>query len=146
VYDKLREEMEEFDFRCYGCGCTYGAITGTSKEIAKVVKQAGFVFHVKPQGDGYGHIYHNAYACGKPVIYKSEYLSQTGVSMTPLLLFDDETSIDLSKLSIKDAVSRIKEMSDNYSYFSDKVIAKFRTTVDFEKEFIEIKKFVENLV
>lgn len=146
LYKKLKEDLSDFDFRCYGLDGEYGCIHNTPTDISSAVKESGFIFHVKPQGDGFGHIYHNAYACGKPVIYKSEYLYFNEIPMTPVMLFDDETSIDLSKLSIESAGKKIRQFSENYSEITQKVFRKFKTVVDYDMEFSYIQKFIENLV
>ncbi len=142
LFCKMKSLMTEFDFRCYGCGNEYGSIPGIPTEMSKAMREPAFVFHTKPQGDGYGHIYHNSYACGKPVIFKSEYLH----GMTPEMLFDDDTSIDLSTLSITEVREKLTYMSDNYNETSKKVYARFKNVVDFDKEFIFIKTFIENLI
>ncbi len=142
IFCSMKDRLSDFEFRCYGHGGEYGS----APDVAKVIREAGFIFHTKPQGDGYGHIYHNASACGKPVIYKSSYLTKYGIPMTPALLFDDETSVDLSRLSIDAAIEKILEMCRNYPEITKKVHRKFTRVVDFDAEFIQIKKFLEELL
>ena len=146
LFLKIKDHLPSFDMACYGCGNERGPISNTPKYMGDFYENTGFIFHVKPQGDGYGHIYHNSYACGKPVIYKSEYLKSYSIDMTPMMLFDDETSIDLSRLSFNDAVDKIKIFSEDYQNVSNKVYAKFKQVVDFDKEFLIIKSFIDNLI
>lgn len=142
IFCEMKKRLSEYDFRCYGSGNEHGVIPGMPSEMAKVIREPAFVFHVKPQGDGYGYLYHNAYACGKPVIYKSEYLT----NMTPMLLFDSDTSIDLSCNTLQYNCDKIKEMTTNYAEVSVRVHDKFKSTVDFQSEFFQIKKFLEKLI
>lgn len=146
LFLKLKSELPSFDFAFYGYGNERGPISNTPKLMSDFYKNTGFIFHVKPQGDGYGHIYHNSYACGKPVIYKSEYLKSYSVEMTPMMLFDESTSIDLSTLSINDVIDKIQLFSNDYTNVSNKVYNKFKQIVDFDKEFYDIQKFISNLI
>jgi hypothetical protein len=146
LYCELQKSLSDFEFRCYGESCEYGSVVNKPKDVSDVVKDAGFIFHVKPQGDGYGHIYHNAYACGKPVIYKSEYLYWNNIPMTPLQLFTAETSVDLSGVSLEDSTKRIKEISENYPEVTQNVYRRFKEVVDFDQEYEKIKEFIANLV
>lgn len=146
IFKKLKTDMIDFDFKCFGIGGEFGPIRGTPTDMSLEIKNSGFIFHMKPQGDGYGHIYHNAYACGKPVIYKSKYLKYNNFEMTPLLLFDDSTSIDMSKLNIDSTKSKIIEFSNNYTEISKLVYFKFKQVVNFDLEFEQIKIFIENLI
>lgn len=145
LFNTLKNKMPDFCYTCFGLGGDGGDIVGIPKEVSDVIKRCGFIFHVKPQGDGYGHIYHNAFGCGKPVIYKSEYLYYNDIPMTPTLLFDDDTSIDLSRLNVDEAVNKILNMSNQYEHVTKMVYDKFKSVVNFDEEFVNIKKFVENL-
>jgi len=146
LFKTLKNVLPEFCFKCFGLGGDGGVITNIPKEISEIIKNCGFIFHVKPQGDGYGYIYHNAYACGKPVIYKSEYLFYNDIKMTPMLLFDDQTSIDLSKMSIESASDKILNMTNDYENVTKSVINKFKSISNFDYEFVYIKKFIEDLI
>ena len=146
LFNQLKNEMMTYSFKCYGQSGDGGNITNIPDQFSKIMRNCGFVFHTKPTGDGYGHIYHNAYACGKPVIYKSKYLKYNQFNMTPMMLFSEETSIDLSKLTINQCIHKIIEMTNSYSYTSEKVSNRFKEVVNFENEFQNINKFITNLV
>jgi hypothetical protein len=143
---KLKSLAPEFDFGCFGNEGERGSVPNIPKLFSDAIKNTGFVFHVKPQGDGYGHIYHNAFASGRPVIYKSEYLVSDNIPMTPMFLFDDYNSIDLSRLSDADAIEKLKAFAQNYDQISCNVYHKFKSVVDFDEEFIKISKFIDNLL
>jgi hypothetical protein len=66
--------------------------------------------------------------------------------MTPMFLFDIDTSIDLSKLSDSEVVDKIKKFSENYNDVSEKVYTKFTSVVNFDEEYLKISKFIENLI
>ena len=80
------------------------------------------------------------------MIYKSEYLISDKIPMTPMFLFDEHNSVDLSKYSDIEVVDKIKKISEDYDNVSRKVYSKFKTIVDFDEEFFKISKFIENLI
>lgn len=145
IFNILKRIMPDFSYKCFGIGGDAGDVVGIPQKISDVIKNCGFMFHVKPQGDGYGYIYHNSYACGKPVIYKSEYLFYNDIPMTPMMLFDEKTSIDLSKLTMDEVVEKIIIMSNDYENVSNIVHNKFKSVVNFDEQFEQIKCFIENL-
>lgn len=146
LYKKIQKSLPEFDFRCYGCGNVDGTIDNIPKTMANVINSVGFIFHVKPQGDGYGHTYHNAFACGKPILYKSEYLYYNTLKMTPLIWLETTDSmIDLSKLSFVEVIDKILRITGDYTNYSNQIYESFKKNIDFDREFFYIKNFIENL-
>lgn len=145
LFKTLKKTMPDFCYKCFGFGGEGGSIDGVPKKISDVIKSSGFIFHVKPQGDGYGYLYHNSYACGKPVIYKSKYLFYNDIPMTPMMLFDEKTSIDLSSLTIDEVVKKITDMSEDYENVTQSVYDRFKSVVNFDEEFLKIKLFIETL-
>jgi hypothetical protein len=145
IFQSMTKKLNGFDCQCYGAGSQNGPITGVPQVMSKVFQEAGFIFHVKPQGDGYGHIYHNAFACGKPVIYKSEYLFYNDLKMTPMQLFTEETTVDLSRYDIDCSVEKIKDMAAAYPEVSNVVLERFKQVVNFDMEFEDLKVFIGDL-
>lgn len=144
-FKTLKKLMPNFKYTCFGLEGDGGCIPGIPTCMSNAIKESGFIYHVKPQGDGFGHIYHNAIACGKPVIYRSEYLMSNEVKMTPLLLFNDKNSIDLSVLSHDEAKDKINYFAENYEDISKKIYDEFKNIINFDLEFENIKKFINNL-
>lgn len=143
---ELKNSMENFNFSCHGNGGDAGNISSIPTMISDAVKNTGFIYHVKPQGDGYGFIYHTAIACGIPIIYKSEYLMYNDIKMTPLLFLDNsDLFVDLSIMSNEQVIRKINHIYNNYDDISDRIYRKFNAEIDFDSEFVKIKKFVENL-
>ena len=117
--------------------------------VAAWTRQTGFVWHVKTLDEGYGHIIHNAFACGKPLITDTRYMTvyhQGDIPNTACSLYTPETIIDIKDMSLEDVKKEVLRRSDNYDYYSEKVYQKFKEVVDFDREFIEIKAFLERLV
>jgi flagellar biosynthesis chaperone FliJ len=57
----------------------------------------------------------------------------------------DKTIIDVND-GIDQIIYKLKYMADNYDDYKNNVINKYNQVVDFDREFIEVKKFIENLI
>lgn len=141
-FKELKNLLPEYEVKMYGASCDDGII-GTNQEIADIMNSCKFGIHLKYGADGFGHIIHNWYACGKPVIvngndYKNKLAGE--------LLVDGETCIDIDKHSISEVVDIIKNISEEkYKDMCDRSYKIFKYNVDFDKEEIKIRTFIDNL-
>jgi len=141
---RLEQALPEFKFTSYGSMCRDGVITG-DEEVAKAIHNSSFVFHLKTGGDGYGHIIHNAFACGRPpIVNKSQY---TGC-LAESLMIDNQTCIDLESGTEQDNIERIRQFSQpgKHNELCKNAYNKFKEIVNFDEEFKKIKQFLENLL
>lgn len=139
----VEKQMPNWTFLSYGGQGRDGSMGG-AKKVAQAIRDSKFVWHLKAGGDGYGHILFNTAAMGKPTITKrSYYIGKLGEK----LLIDGETCIDIDNLSVEDAVKKIEfyNNAQRYAQMCKKVFKNFRATVDFNKDFKEIEKFLERL-
>ncbi len=137
--------MKDWVFRSYGAGMEE-TIAETSK-IAATMKASGFTYHYKPEGDGYGHILHNSFACGRPVIINtSHYQGKLGEG----LLENGSTCIDLRRYATVGTVSQALEFfgqPEEHEKMCENVRKKFNQIVNFDYEFEHIlKPFLERLI
>lgn len=142
-YDSYKMRLPQYNMKAYGAGCPDGTITGI-KAIAQIMSQSMFGFHVKPGGDGFGHIIHNWYACGRPVIIKkSDYIDKLAGD----LLIDDVTCIDLDARNIEENIQKIHYWSqaDKHLEMCENSIKRFREVVNFDEEEKKIRLFLERL-
>lgn len=150
LFNTLEKEMNDYKFYAHGSGNRDGSMSVADDVISGFVKNIGFMFHCKQVDEGYGHNIHNAFACGKPVITDSSYMRVNWdgyIGNTASLMFEDgKTIIDVYNKNEKEIVNMIKQMTDNYEEVSNYTFKKFKEVCNFDKEFIEIKKFVENLI
>lgn len=151
IFEKLESSLKDWNFKSYGAKNRDGIISGYEEIISNSMREFGFIYHFKKIDEGFGHVIHNAFACGKPVITNSEYMTVSyynkKMNNTASLLFEDDiTIIDISKNSIDDIKYKLEKMSDNYIESSQRVYDKFKNTVNFDKEFINIKQFIERLI
>lgn len=132
-----------WEMRAYGGQCPDGNMTGPH-ELASKMREASFIFHVKPGGDGYGHIIHNAYAVGRPIITRpSHYYGQ----MAEQLLVPG-TFIDLDRYSmgeVKNILTRLMHDPDALVRMGKAAADRFDEVVDFKKEAREIEQWLKSL-
>lgn len=144
AYNAFKNRLEPLGWtvNSFGGQCPDGNKTGP-RELAESMIADDFVLHVKPKGDGYGHILHNAYAIGRPVItYASDYKDQLGE-----YLLKDGTFINLDEFSsIDDAIAHAAGMSDEaLKYMSEMARARFYEVVNFKQEAKMIEKWLKTL-
>lgn len=133
-YCELQALMEPagFELRAYGGQCPDGAMTGPVA-LADKMREAELIFNVKPQGDGYGHVIHNAYAVGRPIITRpSHYKGQLAAH-----LLAPGTFIDLDRYGpgeIQNIIKRLTLDPDGLATMGRRAAERFREVVDFDHE------------
>lgn len=144
-YRELKRIMERqgWEFRAYGGQCPDGSIGG-AEEVAKLMREAAFIFHVKPGGDGFGHVIHNAYAIGRPVITRpSHYRGQLAER-----LLVPGTFIDLDRYGrpgVKNILTRLMHDPDGLEEMGRRAAERFDEVVNFEREAQEIRAWLLSL-
>ncbi len=145
-FDKLESLLgrKGFHFKSYGGQNRDGNVSGPHA-LAESMKDAMLVFNVKPGGDGFGHIIHNAYSVGRPVITRRSHYE--GKLAAELLI--PGTCIDLDSMSMPDAANRINRL-----YHSPMELVKmsklahdrFKQLVNYEAEAERIKQWLTTLL
>lgn len=136
-------EAQGFNFAAYGGQCPDGNMDGPLR-LARKMYEAMMIFHVKPGGDGFGHIIHNAYACGRPIITRSSHYNDC---LAEDLLVPG-TFIDLDKFSIgeaKNTLTRLAYQDDVLLEMGRKAAQQFDYVVDYDKEAQEVSIWLQNL-
>lgn len=131
-YQQLQKLLKGYDFKAYGGQSPDGNMTGPV-ELANKMQEAQFVFHVKPGGDGYGHIIHNVYAVGRPpIIRPSHYRGQLAEE-----LLVPGTFIDLDRYGPLEVVNIITQLTNDpvaLKAMGKRAADRFREVVDFAGE------------
>lgn len=137
---QIEKELPDWVFNVYGGGRN-GSMHGTD-QVAQAIRQAQFVWHVKAGGDGYGHIIHNAFACGTPPIVKKSYYEG---KLASELMIDGQTCIDIDGLGLHEIIEKIKFYSDaeRYADMSKSAFNKFQECVNFEADADKVRAFLE---
>ncbi len=143
-FELFKVNLPGFDFKAYGASCPDGTITGQDK-IAQLMSKSVFGYHVKPGGDGFGHVIHNWMAVGRPVIVSgNEYKDK----LAGQLLVDGETCIDIDVHNFNESVNLIKEYSypEKHLKMCKTTHNKFTELVNFNEEEQKIRKFLDYLI
>jgi len=140
LWHEYKEAMPEFMWRMHGIIGEDGFLTEQDK--AEAMRDASFIWNLKSQGDGYGFIPHQALACGRPLIVKKHYYKG---QLPEALMEDSETCIDLDLDNKQGNIRKIRRFSEPEAHaeMCQKTHRKFKEKVDFDEEFSQIKKFLE---
>lgn len=141
---EVEKLMPGWNFKSFGGSCRDGVANGAI-DLANKMHDARFIWHVKKFGDGYGHVLHNSAAVARPVIIKkSDYENKLGGD----LLIDGETCINIDNLSSGQIVEKINYWNESarYSLLCENTYANFKKVVDFDREFENIKLFLQKLL
>lgn len=138
-FDAMERLLPGYQFKSYGAGCRDGVKHG-AKEVARGIKESDWVFHVKRGGDGFGHVIHNAFACGRPVITRKSHYQRC---LAEDLMVHMETCIDLDIVDYETAARLILDL--NPTALGKQAAARFEQVCNFDKEEGEIREWLKNL-
>ena len=115
-----------------------------SSALALSMQRAHFIWHIKPGGEGFGHILFNTFATGRPVIINAQ---DYGRTRGEHLLEDQVTCIDVSSRSPEEVRNLLLEAAEpeRYQAYCTAVTERFRNVVNFDADTKKIKRFLENL-
>ena len=144
LWQQYKELLPDFDFKMHGILGVDGVISGL-ENIAREIQGSKFIWHVKWGGDGFGHSIHNAYACGRPCIVRAHYYAD---KLAGELFEDTINCIDIDKGTIKENCDKIRTLAepDIHEVLCRNAHKKFTEVVNFEEEFLKIRKFLERLL
>ena len=144
IWHQYKAKMLDFEWRMHGLNGDDGFITPTSK-LAESMRDSQFIWHIKRHGEGFGHIIHNAFAVGRPIITIKSYYQ--GKLAYPLLQ-DGITCLDLENRTEKENIERIRYFSqpEQLLGLSLNCRSRFETMVDFDADFKKVKLFLETIL
>lgn len=142
-YAQFREtagQTPEYDWRVYG---SYGSVAedeysfGNLSRCADVgaqMRASDIAWHTKQWSDGFGHVVHNWFAVGRPVLGFAWYYRD---QLAGPLWEEGVTSYDLTDKSAADVASLIRLLVDDPERrvrMSEAAARRFREVVDFDEE------------
>lgn len=167
LWNRLKELLPDWEFKAYGHGNEDGVVKDREDYMSKAMGKFGFIYHVK-HDEGYGHVIHNAFALGKPMIVNMAasyrhvgYDNNVVIRNTSTFLFEKDTSNNYYDPNYHDNMEdfildsgskpeflaeQLTKMANNYDYYSNGVIKKFNDIVDFQKDADNVKTFLDNLI
>jgi glycosyltransferase involved in cell wall biosynthesis len=142
-FREVQESLPEFSFLSYGAGNPLGPISKTA-EVARVIGQADFIWHLKKGGDGYGHVVHNAAACGRPLIISKKTYQKLRFGK---FIEDGKTCVCVDGHDAKTLAKKIRYYSEPSKLLkmSRRLYERFRNLVNFNQDEKKIRHFLERL-
>jgi hypothetical protein len=149
---ELARSMPEYDWKVYG---NYGSHPedeyacgnlSPAPQVAARMRDTRIIWHSKAWSDGYGHVIHNAFCVGRPVIGNRQYY--VGKMAEPLWIHG-ETSFDLTRMStteLRTTIDRLINDDDYHRTISINAAARFREVVDFDGEREEVKDMLARVL
>ena len=139
VFEEVKKLLPDWEFLSYGKWNTDGHISCKLEEV-KAMRDATFIWQTK-YWDGYGFNIHRAYALGRPVICNAK--DYVGKTAEPLLE-DGKTCIFIEP-TLEETADKIRYFAEpkRHRKMCESAYRRFREVVDFDKEFVEIKKFLD---
>ena len=110
-------------------------------DVAQAMRDARVIWHTKHWSDGFGHVIHNAFAVGRPVVgYKRYYRDKlAGPLWTP------GSSIDIEGMdpdALAAVLRRLVEDDEFHRDMSTNAAVRFRELVNFDEEADAIRQLV----
>jgi len=140
MFTALESLLPGFSFESYGIACRDG-VSPTIGSIAGIMQRARFGYHIKPGGDGFGHVLHNWCAVGKPLIVGCDDYRDT---LGDDFLTDGVTCIDTTFRTMRGVANIVSSMSEvTYRDMCTAVQSRFLRLVDFERDAANVRAFLE---
>ena len=138
-----QHDFGKMQFIDYGHQSRLGFLP-TKERYAAEMRKTAFVWHVKPGGDGFGHVLHNSMAMGRPIITMERDYAD---SLARPLLEDRKTCILIGGDPAENS-EKIASLSDpeTIKAMSHEAAVRFRDVVDYDLEADQVDAFLERLV
>jgi len=143
IWHTYKKLLPEFEWKMHGLNGDDGFITPVSA-LAQSMRESSFIWHIKSHGEGYGHIIHNAFAVGRPVITIMSYYK--GKMIYPFLE-DGATCIDLEGNTLEENIRKIRYFSDpaRLRIMGEECFRRFHDSVSFKKDGYLVHEFLKDL-
>jgi len=149
-FDELAKRVPELEWKCYGHKDVnnpyWSRSIATCPEVAKSMREATIHIVFKTWGDGYGHVVHNAFAVGRPVIATASYYRD---KLAGPLFEDGINSMDVQAHSIDEVVAFIRRLLEDQYYLHQVCLASwesFNRHVNFDKEAEKIRQMLNKIL
>lgn len=130
----------EFAWRVFGA---YGAkekdryASGnldTCASVGDAMRSSHIAWHAKQWSDGFGHVFHNWYAVGRPMLgFRDYYASQLGGA----LWLEGETAFDIGSRSPEEILALLRRFDEERDYLAEvsaNAARRFREVVNYDAE------------
>jgi glycosyltransferase involved in cell wall biosynthesis len=146
----LANAMPDLKFRYHGhvgpVDDHWGGNVVTTSEVAEQMRSARVGIHFKRWSDGYGHVLHNLFAVGKPVVATASYYED---KLGGPLFVEGVTSFDVQRHTFEETRDFIRRLIDDdelHERMSRASAARFREVVDFDAEAEQIRAMLDGVL
>jgi len=147
---RMAAAVPEARFRWYG-HCEprdewFGGSDETTPLVAGSMHRARIAWHPKRWSDGYGHVIHNWFSIGRPVIASAGYYAD---KLAGPLFLEGATSFDMDRMSDDELAGTVRMLlhdEDRWLRMCEASADRFRAVVDFDAEAAEIRAMLENVM
>ena len=145
----VAQTRPQYDWKVYGA---YGSVpedeyaAGNLNKCAKVgdaMRASDVAWHTKQWSDGFGHVIHDWFAVGRPVVGHEWYYRN---QLAGPLWQEGVTSFDLTDKSVDEVagiIDRLHDDTDLRLRMGENAAARFREVVDFDEEEQAIRRMFE---
>ena len=136
---EARLRLQDREWHIYGIDGEHGNLK-PSQAIADAMRAAGWAWHDKITGDGFGHVIHNLAAVGRPLIGHSRHYE--GKLAAPFWV-DGETCVDLDGRTIEEACEIVRGIDKNrHRQMCIAMRDLFTATVDFAADAERVRELL----
>lgn len=138
IYDAYKTVLNKYEFKAYGADD--GFVSPISMLSFKM-SEASMAWHIKPRGDGFGHVIYSWAFSGRPIITNfSDYADKMGGE----LLVDGQTAINLEANTFDKNIEKIKDLTapDKLLPMCEAISKRTRNLVNYELEAQNMAKFM----
>lgn len=146
-FRRMAQLVPQARFRHYGhCGVQddlWGGNAQTSSDVASEMRRTRIAWHAKRWSDGYGHVIHDWFAVGRPVLGTSAYYRD---KLAGPLFVEGVTSYDLDAHGDDELVRIIRRLltdDEEHQRMSQAARARFDEIVNFDAEAEEIRRMLD---
>lgn len=149
-FKALANDVPELRWKCYGHyreNNPYWEVNlSPVAAVSGKMRAARVGIQFKWYGDGMGHVAHNLFACGKPVVATASYYKN---QMAGPLFVDGVNSLDVQTHSYAEVVAWVKRLAlddEFHQKVSEASYRRFKEVVDFEEDAEKVRRLLERVL
>lgn len=148
---RIAREMPDLDWKVYGA---YGSAPSDEFEqgnlnstpaVAEAMRRTRIAWHAKWWSDGYGHVIHNLFATGRPIIGPLGYYAD---KLAGPLIEHGVTAFDTARMAYPDVQALLRRLRDDDDYWQEVSVnarLRFDEVVDFDADAERVRELLESL-
>lgn len=145
----IARDTPDLDWKVYGA---YGSAPSdefaqgnlsSTPLVAEAMRRTRIAWHAKWWSDGYGHVIHNLFATGTPVVGPLGYYAD---KLAGPLIVHGETAFDIAKMSYPGTQALLRQLRDDEDFYlevSTNAAHRFAEVVDFDEDADNVRKLLE---